>query len=505
MIIVSATIKAQNGRSMEYFLRAEQAKLNNEPDSALLYYRKAFEQDSLSLTILMNLGDLYSELGDNFQSENYYKQIVDAYNFQLEAGRKLFEIYQKEDKNQEALNLMDSLLYYHPESIDLYYNLAGLYYKTADWDNLLETYKLIYKLNPENSELLNNLFRLGLDLGKKDKVYEIIQEILSGNAEDENALVTLARLRFLDQEIEAGLALLNHAYSIGNDQNILLQMIEISLRSDRIEPANKYLSNYFKSHGKDFNSLQLLCETYVYYDHFDSIFSMSKQLIELDKLHSYGYERLIYSGIELEEFTEMEEIFLGSISEFPDETLFKFMLGGVYYSWDKKDDAFTWYYKSLQREPENLEMKRLVAGISEEIKNYELSDSLYLNLLEMDSTDASDMNNYAYSLCERPSADMDYALELAQRAVNIEPENPAFLDTIGWIYFKLDYFEEALISLEKSIKLDSLDTVILEHLGDVYRKTGNISRAEYIYRRILALNPNSDIIPEKLNQLKNNE
>lgn len=503
--MVSAVMKSQSGRSMEHFLRAEQAKLNNETDSALFYYRKAYEQDSLSLTIMMNLADLYVELGDNYHAELLYKKIVDEYNFQLDAGRKLFDIYQNEDMNQDALSLMDSLVYYHPESMDLYYNLAGLYYKTADWDNLFDTYKSIYKLNPENRELLNNLLRLGLDLGKKEKIYEIIHEILSGNAEDENALVTLARLRLLDQEIEAGLALLNHAYSIGDDQNILLQMIEISLRSDRIESANKYLSRYFNSHGKDFNSLQLLCETYVYYDHFDSIYSMSKQLIELDKLHSYGYERLIYSGIELEEFTEMEGIFLRSITEFPEETLFQFMLGGVYYSWDKKDDAFTWYYNSLKLEPENLEMKRLVAGISEEIKNYELSDSLYLNLLQRDSTDAADMNNYAYSLCERPSADMDYALELAQKAVNIEPENPAFLDTIGWIYFKLEHYEEALVPLEKSMKLDSLDTVILEHLGDVYRKTGNISRAEYIYSRILDLDPNSEIILEKLNQLKNDE
>ena len=115
------------------------------------------------------------------------------------------------------------------------------------------------------------------------------------------------------------------------------------------------------------------------------------------------------------------------------------------------------------------------------------------------------MNNYAYSLSERPSADLDYALDLAKKAIKIEPENPAFLDTIGWIYFKLGYYENAIIFLEESIKLEPYDTVILEHLGDAYKKAGNFIRSEYNYRKILKTKPQSEVIQKKLYQVIKNE
>ena len=62
-------------------------------------------------------------------------------------------------------------------------------------------------------------------------------------------------------------------------------------------------------------------------------------------------------------------------------------------------------------------------------------DEIYIKLINTDDKDAQAYNNYAYSL-ER-NVKLDQALEMAKKAIEIEPENPSYLDTIGWVYFKL--------------------------------------------------------------------
>ena len=68
------------------------------------------------------------------------------------------------------------------------------------------------------------------------------------------------------------------------------------------------------------------------------------------------------------------------------------------------------------------------------------SDELYTKLIALDDKDAQAYNNFAYSLVER-GEDLNYALALAKKAITISPNISAYLDTIGWIYYKLSEFE----------------------------------------------------------------
>ena len=64
------------------------------------------------------------------------------------------------------------------------------------------------------------------------------------------------------------------------------------------------------------------------------------------------------------------------------------------------------------------------------------------------------MNNYAYSLCERDidNVNINYALELSKKALDIDPLNAAYLDTMGWIYFKIGDYKNAENFIKNSIK-----------------------------------------------------
>ncbi|MCK4777163.1 MAG: tetratricopeptide repeat protein, partial [Actinomycetia bacterium] len=77
---------------------------------------------------------------------------------------------------------------------------------------------------------------------------------------------------------------------------------------------------------------------------------------------------------------------------------------------------------------------------------------------------------------------LEKSVELAKRALLFEPENSAYLDTMGWAQYKLGNYEKALKFIESAVRIDMSknnrsDPVILEHLGDIYFKTGEKEKA----------------------------
>ncbi len=94
------------------------------------------------------------------------------------------------------------------------------------------------------------------------------------------------------------------------------------------------------------------------------------------------------------------------------------------------------------------------------------------------------LNNLGYLLVKR-GKNLDEALELIKRAVQIEPKNASYLDSLGWVYFKLERLEEAERYLRRANRLNSTSPAILEHLGDVYRKSGRIAEAKEVWQKAL--------------------
>src|SRR5690606_930619 len=130
----------------------------------------------------------------------------------------------------------------------------------------------------------------------------------------------------------------------------------------------------------------------------------------------------------------------------------------------------------------------------------EASDSLYRRAIEADPDHALSLNNYAYSLAER-NEQLDEALEMAQRAVELEPENPSYLDTLGWIYFQLSDYEQAQEWIGKAIDSGSASAAVHEHMGDVLQKLGETEQARSYYESARELGGDGDRLQEKIERV----
>ncbi len=128
---------------------------------------------------------------------------------------------------------------------------------------------------------------------------------------------------------------------------------------------------------------------------------------------------------------------------------------------------------------------------------HEEAFAAYEELLELDPDSVEALNEVAYFLAVE-DRDLDRALSYAVRAAELDPENQDVRDTLGWCYFQLGRFEEALPELERAIELGGPHPVVLEHLGDTFAALGRNDDAVSAWSRALSLSPGQDSTRERL-------
>jgi Flp pilus assembly protein TadD len=96
------------------------------------------------------------------------------------------------------------------------------------------------------------------------------------------------------------------------------------------------------------------------------------------------------------------------------------------------------------------------------------------------------LNNLGYFLLERNER-LEEARTFIKQALDIDPTNPSYLDSLGWAHFKLGKFAEAEMYLREALRNDSSSVTINEHLGDVLAAQSKADQARSHWRRSLSL------------------
>ena len=117
------------------------------------------------------------------------------------------------------------------------------------------------------------------------------------------------------------------------------------------------------------------------------------------------------------------------------------------------------------------------------------AESYFLSSLKRNPDDAYTLNYLGYWYADT-NRNLDKAITYIKKALEIQPSSGFFVDSLGWVYYRLKDYELAVITLEKATQLEPLDAIITEHLGDAYWRVGR--EYEAIYKWQLALEQASD-------------
>ena len=177
-------------------------------------------------------------------------------------------------------------------------------------------------------------------------------------------------------------------------------------------------------------------------------------------------------------------------------------LGVIYLQQNKRKEAEGIFKLVVNMAADDPQAHFYLGSIYYDSKDYAAAEKelKYAFKLKPDYHEA--LNFLGYSYLEQDK-EINRAGELIRKALSGDPENGAYIDSLGWYFFKKGKFKEAVENLEKAASCLS-DPVIYEHLGDVYLKLGELDNAKLNWGKSLKLDASQEKVKEKLQKIINN-
>ncbi|MGB7023039.1 MAG: tetratricopeptide repeat protein [Candidatus Acidiferrales bacterium] len=150
-------------------------------------------------------------------------------------------------------------------------------------------------------------------------------------------------------------------------------------------------------------------------------------------------------------------------------------------------DAQTDANKALSMSQEDSDKETvwfLLGSIYDGQKQYDQAEQMFRKALAINPHDAMVLNYYGYMLADR-GVRLEEAIPMIHRAVVEDPTNGAYLDSLGWAYYKQGNLAEAQQYLQQAVSHSANDPTVLGHLGEVYAKLGQTGRAEQTWEKAL--------------------
>jgi tetratricopeptide (TPR) repeat protein len=156
---------------------------------------------------------------------------------------------------------------------------------------------------------------------------------------------------------------------------------------------------------------------------------------------------------------------------------------------------------SLENKSMQLEIYTLLGDAYFSLKQLDKAFRNYDEALLLDSSNGHVLNNYSYYL-SLEKINLNKAVAMSSKLMQLFPEDPTYLDTHGWVLFQCGRFEEALVPLEKASKASG-SGVIWEHYGDALFKSGKTAEGEAAWKKALELGGGtSPDLPSKISNHK---
>jgi tetratricopeptide (TPR) repeat protein len=142
----------------------------------------------------------------------------------------------------------------------------------------------------------------------------------------------------------------------------------------------------------------------------------------------------------------------------------------------------------LARFPESSDLLFALAASLERSGAFDEAVERFRELVAREPDNASGLNYLGYMFADK-GINLEEARDLIRKAVDEEPSSGAYLDSLGWVYFKLGDLDRAEKYLTEAVRLEPFDATVQEHLGELHLARGNRPAAEAAFRRALASRP----------------
>ncbi|TFH02609.1 MAG: tetratricopeptide repeat protein [Calditrichales bacterium] len=460
-------------------------RLKND-DESIEYLKKVlvldpFDDNARSLLLI-----LYRKTNNFIGLAQQYEQMIYVYGEDEDWVRKAATIYLENEQFDDAEALFRQYVYYDSTNAGMWFSLGITQQLKGATEQALVSYQRATELSPRVTEAAERIF----EICRKEQKWEELIDIF--NRFIETPQVTVYRLGVAEayisrenkdfEKAEAAIDPLLDQKNAPWQAYDIMGRIQWGKRNFTRAADNFQRIIDIDSH----NRIGWIFKGFVLSDS-DSINKAELHYQSALKYLPQDHFLLTFHGIMLQRLNRDEEAILQFRQAISIDSTYVNALVSYGISLNRLqrfEEAITPLKKALKLEADNYTALTTLGMLYDQLKQYAACDSLYENALKHYPEDPLFLNNYAYTLAERGER-LDKALEMAKTAVKAEPENGAYQDTIGWIYFQLKNYNLALFHITKSIENRESSAVVYEHLGDVYLKLKDYKSA--IEKWLLAL------------------
>ena len=478
--ILNRFIRLRPWISQPYLLKARAHIELDETQGAIESLETSFDYVETNLENLKLLGNLYEQTGQREKARDLYSRSLNS-KTDPDIRFRLALLLTNENQFVEAVSILQELVEDFPKNVRINISLARALRGNNKYADAAEVIKRALQDNPNHYRLNYVLAELVALLGERQEAIErflhlrdISESTQRINAIEINLALLYQRTRQFDKAVELFRAVIQKS---PDDEIAKLRLVYALKDAGRLQEALSLSEQLLK--GSIAQSYEAHPnKTYLVIAHAQML-SADKQLEKAVALlndqiaQSSSPEELYLAASQLyvdhENHQQAERMIREGMFRFPDSEKIHFQLGAVYEGQGKLEETEAVFQSILKKHPQH-------AGV---------------------------LNYLGYMLADRGLRLLE-ALDYISKAVEIAPHNGAYLDSLGWVYFKLNQLELAESNLLLALRLSDKDPTIYDHLGDLYSKLKQYDRAQTYYQHSVSLaeNEEQEKVQKKLTDLE---
>jgi tetratricopeptide (TPR) repeat protein len=506
-------------------------------DQAIAEYEKIVALRPRSVQDRVTLGQLYTVKHDVKMAEAQFEAALAIEPDSEEVVINLARLYAESGSLDQAVKVIVAIPV-TDRTAKMENALGASYEQLKKFKEAIAAYQRAKELEPGDLRTRDSLAQSLLKDDQLDEALKQYQELIDADPEDVDALVHISEIQRRQQKYEAALDSIRSArkkapaephdsgynegllLEIGYNEGLLLDVLgrydEATGVYEKMVDLTSHANGAYTAEEKSNRAIFLERLGMVYHEQGKTAEAIDayQKLVDLGGEQAVrGYQFQVDALRDNKQFDKAIEIARKAVEANPKDRDLKLMLAGELIDLNKADEgialaktllanttedrpvwldlaqmyvrAHRWKEaeeainkaETMTVKPEDRTYLLFLRGEWAECqKHFEPAEQFFRQALEQDPASAMTLNYLGYMLADK-GIKLPEALKMIRKAVDLDPLNGAYLDSLGWAYFKMSDYESAEQYLRKAVERDSSDPSVHDHLGDLYEKTGRIRLA----------------------------
>ncbi|HKZ22715.1 MAG TPA: tetratricopeptide repeat protein [candidate division Zixibacteria bacterium] len=389
------------------------------PDLALQAYQAALDFDSTDVEIWWRTALIYRLNNQKNKAEEYFKKVAELAPLNSSFHYSIGESFLQMENYQEALSFFKKAVELDSSNFQAQVGLATVYEILKEPERALEIYRKLIPLDAENLRLREKIISLNYMMSRYPQAIHAAEEAVQMFPKEINLKKSLGTLYYLQKESAKAESTFTELQKLApEDPMIPLFLGKIALQNKKYQKA--------KAH---------FIQTITYSDTLlDAWVSLARCYAEQDSLF------------------KATETYQKALEKVYDTTEVYFFMGITYSRANQIDKAVEILNRALQHKPQDTRILMALSSTYDRAGNFQQAVTTLEEVLKLDSSNVEALNNLGYILADNNHR-LDEAYRLIKKAVEKDPDNGAYLDSYGWVLFKMGKVKEAEEKIKKALDI----------------------------------------------------